>query len=129
MTRVYVMTYILQFVYYICYTRAYHGRHLEGQLPPSRLNLPPTSPKLQEVTAVGFPLFLSKFKRVITLASHLVIYCFFFFFFFFLWLRQGRSQGMLASDKKLIFKGSPALLELIFAPNFCWNTLLMWLQK
>ena len=38
------------------------------------------------------------------------------------------SQGRLASDKK-IFKGSLALLELIFVPNFCRNTLLMWLQK
>ena len=47
--------------------------------PPPSLNLPPTFPKPQEVTAAGFPLFLPKFKCVITLTSHLVIYCIFFF--------------------------------------------------
>ena len=90
------------------------------RLPPSSLNLPPTSPKPQEVTAAGFPLFLPKFKYVITLASHLVIDCVFFLslsLFFF--VTEGRSQGRVASDKKLIFKGSSALLELIFVPNFC----------
>ena len=97
--------------------------------PPPASTCPPTSPKPQEVTAAGFPLFLPKFKCVITLTSHLALYCIFFFFFFFLWRRQGRSQGTLASNKKLFFKGSRALLELIFVPNFCWNTLLMWLQK
>ena len=49
--------------------------------PPS-LNLSPTPPKPQEVTTAGFPLFLSKFKCVITLASLLVSFFFFFFFFF-----------------------------------------------
>ena len=51
----------------------------DSSCPPASLNLPPTSPKLQEVTSAGFPLFLPKFKCVITLTSHLVIYCVFFF--------------------------------------------------
>ena len=100
-----------------------------GTTAPPSLNLPPTSPMPQEVTAAGFPLFLPKIQMChhfnITFSYILHV----FFFVFFLRLRQGRSQGTLVSDKKLIFKGSPALLELTFVPNFCWNTLLMWLQK
>ena len=61
----------------------------------------------------------------ITFSYILYVFC----LFVFLWLGQGRSQGRLESDKKLIFKGSPALLEWIFVSIFCWNTLLMWLQK
>ena len=62
------------------------GRHLGGAgggggTAPLKTQVAP--PKPQEVTAAGFPLFLSKFKCVITLASHLVIdYMFFFFSFF-----------------------------------------------
>ena len=56
-------------------------------------------------------------------------YILYVFLFCFLWRRQDRNQGRLASDKKLIFKRSLAFLKLIFVPNFCWNTLLMWLQK
>ena len=52
-----------------------------------------------------------------------------FFFSFLFFVTEGRSQGRLASNKKLIFKGSPPLLELIFVLNFCWNTLLMSFQK
>ena len=47
--------------------------------PPQSLNLPPTSPKPQEVTAAGFPLFLLKFKCVITFSY--ILHFFFFFFF------------------------------------------------
>ena len=44
--------------------------------PPPRINLPPSSPTPQEVTAAGFPLFLQKFKCVITLTSHLATFFF-----------------------------------------------------
>ena len=50
--------------------------------PPPSLNLPPTSPKSQEVTTAVFTLFLPKFKCILTLTSHLVIRCMFFFCFF-----------------------------------------------
>ena len=85
------------------------------KLPPPpllspRLKLPPSCPKPQEVTAAGFPLLFS-------------------FFLLCVWLREGRSHGRLASNKKLNFKEYLASLELIFVPHFGWNTLLMWLQK
>ena len=79
------------------------GRHLGGagggggQLYPSSLKLPsrqastctPHPPSPKEVTAAGFPLFLPKFKCVITLTLHLVIYCMFFFCFFFFVTKTG----------------------------------------
>ena len=47
-------------------------------------------------------------------------YVFFFFFVCVCFLvTKGRSQGTLASDKKLILDGSLALLELIFAEIPC----------
>ena len=52
------------------------------QVAPPSLNLPPTSPKPQEVTAAVFPLFLPKFKCVITLTSHFSYILHFVFLFF-----------------------------------------------
>ena len=69
---------------------ATQGRHLGGaggcNCPPppktqvahpphaQSLNLPPSSPKPQEVTAAGFPLFLPKSRCATILTSHLVLY-------------------------------------------------------
>ena len=47
------------------------------------------------------------------------VYTVFFVVVVVVFVTEGRSKGRLASDKKLIFIGSPALLELIFVPNFC----------
>ena len=108
-----------------------------GQLPPQASGPPPpTKPQLApHITQAprSNSSWFSIIPAKIQMCHHFNITFSFilhvFFCFCFLWRRQGRSQGRLASNKKLIFKGSPALLELIFVPNFCWNTLLMWLQK
>ena len=111
------------------------GRHIwEGgggstcppqtQVVPPKPQLAPLIPQAPRRNSSWFSIIPTE----IQMCHHFnITFCYSLYFFF--WLRQGRSQGRLASDKKLIFKGSPALLELIFVPNFCWNTLLMWLQK
>ena len=112
------------------------GGVLGGSTSPSKTQLAPPKPQLAPHIPQAPRSNSSWFSIIpieIQMCHHFNItfsyILFFFFFFFFLWLRQGHSQGRLESDKKFIFKGSSALLELIFVPNFCWNTLLMWLQK
>ena len=115
------------------------GRHLGGggATAPSKPQVAPPPPKPQLAPHIpqapgSNSSWFSIIPTEIQMCHHFNTtfgYILHVFLFCFLWLRQGRSQGTLASDKKLIFKGSPALLELIFAPNFCWNALLMWLQK
>ena len=111
------------------------GRHLGGAggggatEPPPKPQLTPHTPQSPRSNSSWFSIIPTEIQMCHHFNIIFSYILYFFFFFFFLWLRQGRSQGRLASDKKLIFKGSPALLELILILNFCWNTLLMWLQK
>ena len=99
------------------------GRHLGGggQLPSPRLKFPPPKPQVAphipqapRSNSSWFSIIPTEiqmchhFDITFSYILHFVCVC------VCVCLRQGRSKGMLASDKKLIFKGSPALLELIF---------------
>ena len=80
-----------------------------GELPPSRLKLPPPPQKPQLAPHIpqaprSNSSWFSIIPTEIQMCNHFSItfsyILYVFFFVFFLQLRQGRSQGRLASDKK-----------------------------